>query len=270
MRQWRLIYDNPAIGAWNMAVDEAIMEAVGAENVPPTLRLYAWNPACLSLGYGQRYTDVDFARLGHLGWDIVRRPTGGRAILHTDELTYSLSLPASDELAAGTIVESYRRISLALLSGLTQLGASPHADQRAERIESGAVCFETPSHYEITVDGRKLVGSAQVRRKNAVLQHGTLPLFGDIARICEALVFEDDAALQSAKDHVCQRAVTLADALGFEVSWDEVASAVIQGFIDTYAVDFDDYENTLTEAEFTRAQQLMSEVYTTPEWTHRH
>lgn len=253
-----------------MAVDEAIMEAVGTENVPPTLRLYAWDPACLSLGYGQRFTDADFSRLEHLGWDIVRRPTGGRAILHTDELTYSLSLPATDELAIGTVVESYRRISLALMSGLTQLGASPHADQRADRIESGPVCFETPSHYEITVTGRKLVGSAQVRRKNAVLQHGSLPLYGDIAQICEALVFADDASRQAAEEHVRQRAITLADALGFEVSWAEAASAVVQGFIDTYAVDFDDYANTLTQAESARAQQLMSEVYATSEWTNRH
>src|SRR4030095_11200616 len=100
------------------------------------------------------FTDVDVMRADQLGWDVVRRPTGGRAILHTDELTYSLSLPANDDLAAGTIVESYQRISLALLAGLTHLGAAPRADQRAEDIEVSSVCFETPSHYEITVDGR--------------------------------------------------------------------------------------------------------------------
>ncbi len=270
MRQWRLIYDNPAFGAWNMAVDEAIMESVGAGQSPPTLRLYAWEPACLSLGYGQRFTDVDVTRLNQVGWDIVRRPTGGRAILHTDELTYSLSLSADDELAAGTVVESYQRISFALLAGLTNLGASPRADQRAERIESGPVCFETPSHYEITVDGRKLVGSAQMRRKNAILQHGSLPLFGDIARICNALVFPDDTARQSAEDHVRQRALTLADALGYEVGWSEVADAIVSGFIETFHVDFSQYETALTESEYICAQQLLTDVYATSEWTQRH
>ena len=270
MRQWRLLYDNSAFGTWNMAVDEAIMEAVGAGQSPPTLRIYAWEPACLSLGYGQRFTDVDVTRLNDLGWDIVRRPTGGRAILHTDELTYSLSLPANDELAAGTVVESYQRISLALLSGLTDLGASPRADQRAERIESGPVCFETPSHYEITVEGRKLVGSAQMRRKNAILQHGSLPLFGDIARICNTLVFTDDIERQSAEDHVRQRALTLADALGYEVGWNEVADAIVRGFAETFDVDFQYYENGLTDSEYNRAQQLVTDVYATPEWTQRH
>ncbi|MEP6985132.1 MAG: biotin/lipoate A/B protein ligase family protein [Chloroflexota bacterium] len=269
MRQWRLIYDNPAVGAWNMAVDEAIMEAVGAGQSPPTLRLYAWNPPCLSLGYGQRFTDIDVVRLDNLGWDVVRRPTGGRAILHTDEMTYSLSLPADDEMAAGTIVESYQRISLALLAGLSYLGAAPRADQRAEHMEIGPVCFETPSHYEITVDGRKLVGSAQMRRKNAVLQHGSLPLWGDIARICDGLIFPDEATCELSKDHVRQRALTLADALGYEVAWDQAAEAIIQGFAETFDVDFQQYDPALTNSEYHRVQQLFSEVYSTPDWTQR-
>jgi len=269
MRQWRLIYDIPANGAWNMAVDESLMESVGAGQSPPTLRFYSWNPPCLSLGYGQRSTEGDFMRADQLGWDVVRRPTGGRAILHTDELTYSLSLPAADDLTAGTIVESYQRISLALLAGLMQLGAAPRADQRAEHIELEAVCFETPSHYEITVDGRKLVGSAQTRRKKAILQHGSLPLWRDIARICNGLVFPDDAARLAAERHIRQRALTLADALSHEITWLEAADAVTQGFADTFDVDFQYYEPTLTDLEFDRAQQLMSDVYATPEWTRR-
>ncbi len=269
MRQWRLIYDNPAFGAWNMAVDEAIMEAVGAGKSPPTLRLYAWNPPCLSLGYGQRFTDVDYVRVEQLGWDIVRRPTGGRAILHTDELTYSLSLPVDNELAVGTIVESYQRISQALLAGLIRLGAAPRADQRAEHIEIGPVCFETPSHYEITVEGRKLVGSAQMRRKSAVLQHGSLPLWGDIARICKGLVFANEEACLASANQVRQRALTLSDVLGYEIAWDQVADAVIQGFAETFDVNFESHEPRLSDPEFSRANQLMTDVYSTPAWTQR-
>lgn len=269
MRQWRLIYDTPAAGAWNMAVDEAIMESVGAGQSPPTLRLYAWQPACLSLGYGQRVADVDFARTDYYGWDVVRRPTGGRAILHTDELTYSLSLAADDDLAAGTIVESYQRISAALLSGLVDLGAAPQAGKRVERVESGPVCFETPSHYEITVLGRKLIGSAQLRRRNAVLQHGSLPLWGDIARICEGLSFADDLERETIMNQVRQRAITLEEALAYSPAWDDVAAAVINRFAQTYAVDFGNYDSALTECEYARAEQLMTEVYATAEWTHR-
>jgi lipoate-protein ligase A len=156
MRQWRLIDDFPAFGTRNMAVDEAILQSVTEGRALPTLRLYSWNPPCLSLGYGQKSSDVDFERAAALGWQVVRRPTGGRAILHTDEMTYSLSLPVDDDLAAGTVIDSYRRISTALIAGLSRLGIQPGADRRTEpSARIGPVCFEIPSHYEITVEGRK-------------------------------------------------------------------------------------------------------------------
>ena len=154
MRQWRLIYDSPAPGAVNMAADEAILAAVSRGEQPPTLRLYGWVPPCLSLGYGQHAREVDRARLAALGWDIVRRPTGGSAILHTDELTYSVALPIDHELARGGIIESYRRLSEGLQAALIQLGAQPRAERAESPVQPGVVCFETQSHYEITVAGR--------------------------------------------------------------------------------------------------------------------
>src|SRR5512142_2493749 len=93
---WRLLITAPARGAWNMAVDEAMLEHIGRGESMPTLRLYAWEPACLSLGQAQPYADVDRIRLRQRGWDVVRRPTGGRAILHTDELTYSIVASAEE------------------------------------------------------------------------------------------------------------------------------------------------------------------------------
>lgn len=277
MRQWRLIYDFPTLGAFNMAVDEAILEAVSAGLQPPTLRLYAWNPPCLSLGYGQRSSDVDFERAAALGWDVVRRPTGGRAILHTDEVTYSLCLPADEPIAAGSIVESYQRISGALVNGLESLGVQPQADKRAERSEmSGPVCFETPSHYEITVNERKLIGSAQLRRKGGVLQHGSLPVYGDLGRICDALVYPDEAAREAAKVQVRARALTLTDAFagaGFEIppnhllDWEQVAQALVEGFRQTFNIHFD--VQNLSESEHFSAQNLYEQVYGTSAWSRR-
>jgi lipoyl(octanoyl) transferase len=260
-RQWRLIYDSPLIGRENMAVDAAILTAVGAGDAPPTLRLYSWSPPCLSLGYGQKTTDVDFERLTALNWDVVRRPTGGRAILHTDELTYSVSLPADEPIASGRIVESYRRLSAALLAALEALGANATAERREERsAASGAVCFDVPSHYEITVKGKKLVGSAQLRRKGSVLQHGSLPLRGDIARICGALRYEDDRAREAAKAKVRARATTLEAVLGSHVvSWQEAADAVAAGFSATFEIEFTQGE--LTSAERQNAALLAGKVY---------
>lgn len=274
METWRLILDPHLSGADNMAFDEAILNAVGAGNQPPTLRLYGWNPPCLSLGYGQRLRDVDLERLAVFGWDIVRRPTGGRAILHADELTYSLALPITHPLAQGNIVESYRRISDGLLAALQQLGADAHADPAEKSAQPpNPICFETTSHYEIAVDGRKLVGSAQLRRDKALLQHGSLPLKGDIGRICDVLAYSDERERQQARIAVHERALTLAEALGGrEIAWETAAAGLIDGFCQTFVLSFNQESLSDAEradAERADAERLKREKYAASEWTHK-
>jgi lipoate-protein ligase A len=267
---WRLIYSTPATGAWNMAVDEAILDAATGGNVPPTLRLYAWNPPCLSLGYAQPVSDVDLALLHTRGWDLVRRPTGGRAILHTDELTYSVSGPEDDPVLAGDILSSYRRLSAAILAALEQIGlgvqAKPKEGTKPSK-QPEPVCFEIPSNYEITADGKKLVGSAQARRKGGVLQHGTLPLYGDLTRIVQALVFPDEPSRQGAAERLLARATTVESSLGNLVSWEESAAAFANAFRSTLNLELTPGE--LTPAELARARELMVEKYANPEWTQR-
>ncbi|MEK6573836.1 MAG: octanoyltransferase, partial [Chloroflexota bacterium] len=116
--QWRLLITEPTDGPLNMAIDEVILLGVAEGASPPTLRFFAWAPPCLSLGYSQPVTDVDMDRVKARGYGLVRRPTGGKAILHTDELTYSVITPQTDPRVAGGIVESYRRLSEGLLRGL--------------------------------------------------------------------------------------------------------------------------------------------------------
>lgn len=263
MRQWRLIYDPPTTGQRNMAVDEAVLQAVSAGDAAPTLRLYAWTPPCLSLGRGQKSDDIDFQGVKDLGWDVVRRPTGGRAILHADELTYSVALPADDPLAEGGILDSYRRISTALRAGLVRLGLQSEAAKRTERGDQRSpMCFETPSHYEITVGGRKLIGSAQVRRRAGLLQHGTLPLFGDVGRICEALIYPDEAAREAAKMLIRSKATTLAES-GIYVSWQQAAEAMVEGFAETFAITFT--VSSVSEAETQAAAQMIADGYGEPQ-----
>ena len=260
---WRLIRSVPASGATNMAMDEAILRAVAAGLVLPTLRLYAWEPGCLSLGRAQPWSDVDLPALRSAGFDLVRRPTGGKAILHVDELTYSVSAPLTLPQVAGSIVESYRRLSAGLVRGLERLGVTGLvADQRVEnRHAAGPVCFEVPADYEITVGGRKLVGSAQMRTGGVVLQHGALPLWGDITRICVLLVARPDPA------HVRARATTIVEALGRPVTWDEVVEALAVGFAE--ALNLRLVPGTLTGQEQTWAEELRAGKYATDEWTHR-
>jgi len=267
---WRLILDNPAIGAQNMARDEAILSQIGTAAAPPTLRLYAWEPACLSLGYAQSGRDLDRERLAENGWQVVRRMTGGRAILHTNELTYSVALPLDHPFAAGGIIESYRRLSAALLEAVNTIGLNANADRheatRAVK-RPGPVCFELPSDYEITAGGKKLIGSAQVRRQHAMLQHGTLPLTGDIARICDALSAGDNAEREANRERVRARATTLSEALGRSVSYNEAADAIIHAFERCFDIQFTAGE--LSNAEATRAHDLASTRYAADAWTLR-
>lgn len=265
METWRVIYDEAMPGAANMAADEASLRAVAKGEQPPTLRLYRWAPFCLSLGYGQRLADVDLARIQANGWQVVRRPTGGRAILHGDELTYSVTLPEAHPLAQGGIIETYLRLSGGLLLAMGQLGLNVNADPDGDtNAPKGPVCFEVPSKYEITVGGKKLIGSAQLRRAGGVLQHGTLPLQGDIARICEALAYNDETERERAKVQVRARAATLASAGLAGIRWEQAADAVATGMSQALNIQLE--QTTRSEQENTVADQLYHETYTTEAW----
>jgi lipoate-protein ligase A len=268
--RWRILKTGAADGSLNMAVDQAIMEAVAEGRVPPTLRFYAWELACLSLGYTQPAADADADRLRARGWQLVRRMTGGRAILHADELTYSVAVQADDPIVAGDIVASYRYLSRALLDALQQLGVEVAADKltRTHPDSKGPVCFEVPSHYEITAGGKKLVGSAQVRKFGAVLQHGSIPLSGDITRICDALVFESEDRRERIRERVRQRATTLHDVAGRVVTWDTAAEVVAASFQQVFDLTFI-AADALTSDEQARAQILAQEQYAAAAWTNR-
>lgn len=269
MNPWRLLLTPPARGAWNMAVDESILEHIGRGEVLPTLRLYAWQPPCLSLGYAQPVSDVDFGRLRERGWEMVRRPTGGRAILHTDELTYSIIAPSTEPRLAGSILESYRHLAGALMEALRSLGIPVEmaGDAPHNRNSSNAVCFEAPSAYEIVVQGRKLIGSAQARRREGVLQHGSLPLTGDLTRITQVLVYADEAEREEAAKRLQARAVTAEAVLGRPLRWDAAAQAFIRAFEVELNLEF--VEGALSASERKRADELVREKYAHPSWNER-
>ena len=269
---WRLIKTPSGRGAWNMAVDEAILESVSVGSSPPTLRLYAWNPPCLSLGYAQSSTDIDQENLSNQGWDVVRRVTGGRAILHTDELTYSVIAPMDESRVSGNVLESYRKLSQALLGALHILGLpaeslpEPKAQAKPQKKQE-PVCFEIPSNYEITVNGKKLIGSAQARKKNIVLQHGTLPISGDLTRITQVIHFPDDASRQNAASRLLDRATTVETDSRHPISWDQAASAFKASF--SKVLNLSLKEDSLTTSETERAKTLVKEKYAHPNWTER-
>lgn len=269
MTPWRLLLTAPARGAWNMAVDESILIHTGRGESPPTLRLYAWTPACFSLGYAQPFADVDVNRLNTRGWEVVRRATGGRAILHTDELTYSVIAPDDEPRVAGTVLESYNRLAQALLLAVKNLSLPVEIKEgkTGNPADLNPVCFEVPSTYEITVNGKKLIGSAQARKREGVLQHGSLPLTGDLARICQALVFDNESAREDASQRLLARATTVESALGRAVAWDTAAQAFIGAFETQLGLGFERGE--LSESESKTADRLVNEKYGHASWTER-
>ena len=254
-----------------MSVDEAILEAVQNGKSPPTLRLYDWDPACLSLGYAQSIEDVDEASLAEHGWEVVRRPTGGRAILHIDELTYSVIGSDEEPRLAGGVKESYLRLSSALLKSLDQLSVPAIREGKKDKAtrpqDENPVCFEAPSDYEITIEGKKLVGSAQARRKNGVLQHGSLPLSGDIARITQALNYKTEKMRERVAESVRSKATTVESSLARVVSWDEAAAAFAKGFAEALNIHFVDGE--LSAEEVAGSESWLAKKYANPEWTQR-
>jgi lipoate-protein ligase A len=268
---WRLIVDAaPRSGAANMAVDQAIAEACAAGDSPPTVRFYRWRPPAVSLGRLQPISDLDERRVTELGYEIVRRPTGGRAILHTDEFTYSVAAAMHHPLMRGGVMDAYLRISNALLAGLHRLGAAAEKAPGDVRVspDVSAVCFEVPSAYEITVGTRKLMGSAQSRRAGYVLQHGSLPLVGDITRLIDVLALTPEQA-DALRAELRGRACTLAQALGVAddsdgVTFPPVAAAMEAGFATALQLDLRPGE--LTAAEVRRSAQLIRTQFGSDAW----
>ncbi|MDE0071471.1 MAG: hypothetical protein OXO48_17280 [Caldilineaceae bacterium] len=269
---WRLIIEeSPRSGAANMAVDEAIAEAAADGAVPPSLRFYRWHLPTVSLGRHQKAADVDEAQLATRGYDLVRRTTGGRAILHTDELTYSVAGPVTDPLMAGGVMDAYLRFSNALLSGLEVLGLVANkagARTRTPR-DLSAACFEAPSAYEITAGGLKLMGSAQSRRKGYVLQHGSLPLWGDITRLVDVLAVSP-AEKERLRHQLPRLATTLAEALEVphdseSLAFQRVAAAMAEGFASALEIDLQ--PGTVSARELRRSAELIRTRFADPAWT---
>lgn len=268
---WRLLHTPPSHGAWNMAADESILEHIHHGESLPTLRLYSWNPPCLSLGHAQSFKDVDVTRLHSHGWEVVRRLTGGRAILHTDELTYSVTGSAEEPALTGGVLESYNRLAQALLYAIRELGLpveiKEHIPVGHASSVTNPVCFEVPSTYEITVQGKKLIGSAQARKKEGVLQHGSLPLTGNLTRIYDALIFKDEETRERAKQRLLERATTVEAVLECRISFEDAGQAFVKGFEARLGIQFERGE--MSPSELKRTEELVAEKYAHPSWTER-
>jgi len=262
MKEWDLIVDRkPGKGSWNMAVDEFLFESVQKTAAKTVLRFYSWRRPTVSIGYSQEIAEaVDVAFCRENGIDIVRRLTGGKLVLHHQEVTYSLS-SSDNALFPSTVAGSYRRISEALMIGLERMGLVPAlADATPEDYRHGRFpCFSHPARDEVTVDGRKIVGSAQKRIGSCFLQHGSIPL-----EVNEKLL----ASVSSDKES-CEglRMTSLSRAIGENVKFDGAVKMFIDGISEYFTIQWN--ERYLTAAERQVIRKVQRERYSHPDWTFR-
>lgn len=230
--KWYLIDSGFFNGEKNMAYDLAMMDFAKRGNA--ILRLYGWHPPALSLGKFQKLESVDVGNVRKQGFDLVRRPSGGRAVLHMDEVTYAFAVPES--FLPKSVLKSYMEISQALISGLKKLGLEVYMAQRTnDRYTDFAACFATTSLHEIMVDGKKLIGSAQTRKNGVVLQHGSIPMLSHIDEYvkCFNLNEKDREIL---KKRLYRKTTCVLEHV--QVKEDDVKKAILHGFSEKFGVEF--------------------------------
>lgn len=228
---WRLIIDGPVEGAMNMALDRAVLSSRAAGVAPPTLRLYRWEVPTVTLGRFQALDQVDLAECARRGFDVVRRPTGGRGVLHDDEVTYSMVAALVDGVPRG-VAASYRHLSAALADAYHMLGVAAELTARQRGEKGSSACYLHATQADLSLGAAKLSGSAQVWQDDAVLQHGSFVVTRDVD--AESAVF---GLGESGRQALRGGTATLADTLGEAPSNAAIVEAVIAAVRRTFGVE---------------------------------
>ena len=271
---WNFINTGSNDPYYNMAFDEALLNFVSRGEIDPVIRFYTWDPATLSVGYFQRLTkEIDIEKVKALGYGLIRRQTGGRGVLHDKELTYSVIVPESHPNMPSTITEAYRVISEGLLEGFKLLGfdayfAIPRTQEEREKLKQprSAVCFDAPSWYELVVEGRKIAGSAQVRQKGVILQHGSLLQEVNIDELFDLFIFKNERLKDKMKQAFVDKAVAINDIADRHITIPEMESAFETGFRKGLDIEFKPLKLSATQLQ--EVNELIAK-YKSDEWNYR-
>jgi lipoate-protein ligase A len=273
--KWRFIDSGYCSPSFNMALDEALLDWHSEGLIPPTIRFYGWNPATLSIGYFQkveREIDMEAVKKHELGF--VRRPTGGRGVLHEHELTYSVIVSEDHPEMPSSVTEAYRVISGGVLEGFKQLGldayfAVPKSEEDKEKLKNprSAVCFDAPSWYELVVEGRKVAGSAQTRQKGVILQHGAILLDIEEDKLFSLFKYSNDRVKDRMQNAFKNKAVAINALTEDRVTFDQAKKAFYKGFEKGLNINLEPY--TLTEDELNYVNKLAITRYESDEWTYK-
>ena len=272
---WRFIDSGRQDPAFNMALDEALLYWHSENKIPPTIRFYGWNPPTLSVGYFQNIEkEINLDAVKKHGLGFVRRPTGGRGVLHDQELTYSVIVSEEHPEMPKTVTEAYRVISEGILEGFRELGldayfAIPRTEKEKQSLKNprSSVCFDAPSWYELVVEGRKVAGSAQTRQKGVILQHGSILLDLDEDKLFDLFIYKNDRLRERMQRNFKQKAVAINELAKEKVTIEEASKAFKKGFEKGLNSHLEPYE--LTEEETAFVADLARTKYAADEWNYR-
>lgn len=270
--KWYFINSGPCTPSYNMALDEALLDWHSEGSIPPVIRFYEWNPATLTIGYFQKAEkDINLQEVKKQGLGFVRRPTGGRAVLHDKELTYSVIVSEQYPNMPESVTEAYRVISEGLLLGFQNLGLDayfsvPDTKEKREELKKpqSAVCFDASSWYELVVEGKKVAGSAQTRQKGVILQHGSILLDLDLDQLLSLFNFSSDAVRDRMRRKMPDKAVAINNMTDRRVTISECIDAFRNGFEKALHIELVPYE--LTDEQKLYVQKLEETKYLTDEW----
>lgn len=272
---WHYVNSGPCTPSFNMAMDEALLDLHSRGEIGPVLRFYEWSPPTLSIGYFQRIEkDIDMEKVKELGLGFVRRPTGGRGVLHEHELTYSVIVSEDYPGMPETVTEAYRVISGGLLEGFRNLGLQaefsiPNSKADADQLKNpkSGVCFDAPSWYELVVEGKKVAGSAQTRQKGVILQHGAILMSLDVEKLTSIFTYSSPAVKERVKRTLPDRAIAIDRLTDREVTVEECKTAFSKGFEQSLEISLEPLE--LTEDQMALVQKIEREKYANDDWNYK-
>ncbi|MCM3715265.1 lipoate--protein ligase family protein [Alkalihalobacillus oceani] len=272
---WRFIDSGACSPAYNMALDEALLTWHSEGRIPPTIRFYGWDPATLSIGYFQKVEkEIHLDKVREYGLGFVRRPTGGRAVLHDQELTYSVIVSEEHPDMPATVTEAYRVISQGILEGFTDVGLEayfsiPRTEEELSSLKNprSAVCFDAPSWYELVVEGRKVAGSAQTRQKGVILQHGSIILDIDEDKLFDLFKYPSERVRERMQRNFRNKAVAINALRSEPLTMEEAKQAFRKGFEKGLNITLEPY--TLSKEEDEEVRQIARNRYEQDEWNFR-
>lgn len=256
---WCLINDLPKSAAENMAIDEALLCSFDPETSLPLLRIYGWQPAALSIGRYQSVKEVNLEYCQRNGIELVRRISGGGAVFHADELTYTLICTAEQAALAGSIKESFRQLTSFLMEFYRSLGFAPcYAVDTAAAVQTAHApfCYAANEDYDILINDYKIGGNAQRRLRRKIFQHGSIPLADHLQK---------GTAVMSCRVHTKAIKATCLHNLGVKMGREKLISLLVAAF--TYKTGCNLHKRQLTSKEQVMAEQLATEKYRHNRWT---